>query len=105
MHIIISSFYIKCKYLFKTVIVIFWEGKDMLKKFDLKQKKVIDVDTAEVVGYIRDIDIDIQTGKIKSVSIPCRGIFGIFRDKSVSVPWERVIAVGKEFVIIKSETR
>ncbi len=77
----------------------------MLKNFDLKQKRVIDVDTAEAIGYIKDIDIDIETGKIKSVSIPCRGIFGMFRKKSVSVPWERVIAIGKEFVIIKRDTK
>lgn len=74
----------------------------MLKNFDLRQKRVIDVDTAEVVGFIRDMDIDFETGKIRSVTIPQKGIFGILSgSKNVTVPWERVVAIGNEFVIIK----
>lgn len=76
----------------------------MLKNFDLRQKRVIDVDTAEEVGFIRDMDIDFDTGKIKSVSIPKRGILGAFsKDNNITVPWERVISIGREFVIIKSK--
>lgn len=74
----------------------------MLKNFDLKQKRVIDVDTAEAVGFIRDMDIDFETGKIRSVTIPQKGILGLFSGgKNVTVPWERVVAIGSEFVIIK----
>lgn len=74
----------------------------MLKNFDLRQKKVIDVDTAEAVGFIRDMDIDFDTGKIRSVTIPQKGIFGwLFREKNVTVPWESVVSIGSEYVIIK----
>lgn len=74
----------------------------MLKNFDLKQKRVIDVDTAEAVGFIRDMDIDFETGKIRSVTIPQKGIFSLFQGgKNVTVPWERVVAIGNEFVIVK----
>ena len=74
----------------------------MLKSFDLKQKRVIDVDTAETVGYIRDMDIDFDTGKIRSVTIPQKGLLGwISGEKNVTVPWESVVSIGREFVIIK----
>ncbi len=74
----------------------------MLRNFDLKQKRVIDVDTAEAIGFIRDMDIDFETGKIRSVTIPQKGVFGIFSGgKNVTVPWDRVVAIGSEFVIIK----
>lgn len=75
----------------------------MLKSFDLRQKKVIDVDTAEKIGYIRDMDIDFESGKISSVSIPCGGFFGIFKkaEKTV-IPWENIIAIGSEFVIVRA---
>ena len=76
----------------------------MLKNFDLKQKRVIDVDTAEAVGFIRDMDIDFETGKIRSVTIPQKGILGFLSgSKNVTVPWERVVAIGNEFVIIKQK--
>lgn len=74
----------------------------MLRNFDLRQKRVIDVDTAETVGYIRDMDIDFETGKIRSVTIPQKGILSLFSvGKNVTVPWESVVAIGSEFVIIK----
>ncbi len=76
----------------------------MLKNFDLKQKRVIDVDTAEVVGFIRDMDIDFETGRIRSVTIPQKGIFSLFSGvKNVTVPWDRVVSIGNEFVIIKQK--
>lgn len=75
----------------------------MLKNFDLRQKKVIDSGTAEALGYIRDMDIDFETGKIRSVTIPKKGFSGAFgRDKSITVPWDNVLAIGSEFVIVKS---
>ena len=76
----------------------------MLKSFDLKRKKVIDVETAELIGYIHDMDIDFKSGKINSITIPQRGILSFFkREKNVIFPWENVIAIGSEFVIIKQK--
>ena len=75
----------------------------MLKNFDLRQKKVIDIDTAELIGYIRDMDIDVQTGRINSVTVPSGGVLKVFGiGRSITVPWERVIAVGKEYILVKS---
>ena len=78
----------------------------MLRNFDLRQKRVIDVDTAEVVGYIRDMDVDFESGRINSVTIPNKGIGGLFsKSRSVTIPWDSVLAIGSEFVIIKQRER
>lgn len=75
----------------------------MLKNFDLRQKKVIDIDTAELIGYIRDMDIDVDSGKIKSVTVPASGMLKILgMGRSVTVPWDRVMAVGREYILVKS---
>ncbi|MBR4173551.1 MAG: YlmC/YmxH family sporulation protein [Clostridia bacterium] len=74
----------------------------MQKSLDLRQKKVIDVDTAEQIGYIRDMDIDLSSGKILSVTVPRSGFFQIFRDfKGVTVSWDEVLAIGSEYVLVK----
>lgn len=78
----------------------------MLKNFDLRQKRVIDIDTAEQVGFIRDMDIDFETGNIRSVTIPGKGIFGgLFGDAGITVPWENVVAIGSEYVLIKTNRK
>ena len=75
----------------------------MFKNFDLRQKKVIAVDTAEVIGYIRDMDIDFDTGRINSVTVPRSGFAGIIGNgRSITVPWESVVAIGSEYVIVKT---
>ena len=78
----------------------------MLKNFDLRQKKVIDVDTAELIGFIRDMDIDFETGNIRSVTVPGKGILGsLFGDSGIVVPWEDVISIGSEYVIVKTHKK
>lgn len=76
----------------------------MIRNFDLRQKKVIDVDTAEVIGYIRDMDIDVDSGRINSVTVPRTGLFTIFKPcRAVTVPWNRVIAIGREHILVKTD--
>lgn len=76
-----------------------------MKNFDLRQKKVIDADTAEVIGYIRNMDIDFESGTIRSVTVPQKCFLGIFGlGKKVTVPWERVLAMGSEYVLVKTRT-
>ncbi len=78
----------------------------MRRSFDLRQKKVIDVDTAEMVGYIKDVDIDFESGKINAITIPERGFLGIiFAKKTYTVPWESIIAIGNEYIIVKKEDK
>ena len=72
----------------------------MMNNFDLRRKKVIDVDTAEVIGYIREMDIDFASGRINSVTVPRKGLFKISRD--MTVPWASVVAMGSEFVLVKT---
>ncbi len=74
--------------------------------FDLRQKKVIDADTAENIGYIRDMDIDFETGRINSVTIPPKGVLGFFKPgKRTTVPWENVTAIGSEYVLVRTKSR
>lgn len=74
----------------------------MRKNLDLRQKKVIDVDTAEQIGYICDMDIDFASGKILSVGIPKGGISWLIRDfNGIKVSWDEVVAIGREYILVK----
>ncbi len=74
----------------------------MQKSLDLRQKKVIDVDTAEQIGYIRDMDIDFASGKILSVTIPKSSFSWFLHDfKGITVSWDEVLAIGSEYVLVK----
>ena len=76
----------------------------MSRSFNLKQKKVIDADSAEMIGYISDMDVDIETGKIISVTVPKNGLSRwIKSERNITVPWDRVVAIGSEYILVKTE--
>ncbi len=69
---------------------------------DLKQKIVIDIHTAEGMGKVLDIDVDLGTGRINSIILPSREpFFGLFsKNKEYVVPWECIKAIGNEYILV-----
>ena len=77
----------------------------MVRACDLKQREVINIVTAERLGYITDVDIDFETGKIRSVIIPAHyGILSFFTKKNdYVIPWEKIVTVGRDIVLVKMD--
>ncbi|HIU49205.1 MAG TPA: YlmC/YmxH family sporulation protein [Candidatus Avimonoglobus intestinipullorum] len=75
----------------------------MIRACDLKQREVINVANAERLGYIYDVDVDFETGKINSIIIPNKsGMLGMFGKKNdYVVPWDRIVAIGPEIVLVR----
>lgn len=73
---------------------------------ELRKKEVIDIDTAERLGYVCDIDVDLQSGRINSIILPSGGFFApLFGQKrELVIPWSAVCAVGSEFILVKFPT-
>lgn len=75
----------------------------MVRACDLKQREVINIVNAERLGYIYDVDIDFETGKITSVIVPGRrNIFNFFSKRNdYVIPWDKIITVGRELVLVR----
>ena len=75
----------------------------MLHACDLRQKEVINIYTAERLGCITDVEIDFDNGSVISVVVPRkRTIHELFsRRNSYVIPWENIVCVGKEIVLVK----
>ena len=75
----------------------------MLNATELRRREVIDIATAERLGYVCDVEIDFKTGLIQSVIVPKRtSLFSIFKKKSEYViPWENIAAIGKDIILVK----
>lgn len=75
----------------------------MFRGHNLKQRIVIDINTAEKIGYVTDVEIDEISGNISYLIVSkymtwWSGFFGI---GEVSLPWASVTALGDEFVLVK----
>lgn len=69
---------------------------------ELRRREVINADTAERLGYVYDMDIDFENGKIESIIVPKK--FLIFKRHEYVIPWKNIIAIGKDIILVRLET-
>ncbi len=69
---------------------------------DLKRKTVIDINTAESMGNVSDIDVDLGSGRINSIILPSKEpLFSLFgKNKECVIPWSCIKAIGKEYILV-----
>lgn len=71
---------------------------------DLRSKEVIHIMNGDRIGFVSDLEIDFETGKVISISVPgsykALGIFG--KEPDVVIKWENIKKIGDDLVIIDS---
>ncbi len=66
-------------------------------------KDVVNVSDGKRLGNIGDIDIDIDTGKIRAVIISKQArILGLFgKEEEFVIPWEQIMKIGEDVILVK----
>lgn len=77
----------------------------MVRISDLRRKDVINESDGKKLGFIYDIEIDIDTGRIEKIIIPGESRFlGLFiRSEDIAMPWDRIRKIGIDVIIIGDE--
>ena len=69
---------------------------------DLSYKEVIHLESGQRLGYVRDAEIDPDTGQVVSLVIPGRlkwlGLLG--REPETVIPWERIRRLGEDIIFV-----
>ena len=76
----------------------------MTHKFsELHSKEVIHISDGERFGFVSDIEIDTESGKILSITVPgayrAFGILGKEPDKIIK--WEQIKKIGDDLIMIE----
>lgn len=76
----------------------------MFKGTKLRKRVVIDIVSAEGLGYVSDLEIDEITGCVTAIIVrKSAGIMGgFFGLGEISIPWHCVVAMSDEFVLVKT---
>lgn len=71
----------------------------------LRSKEVVDVKTGVKIGYVDDIELDAESGKIVSLIIYGRSrAFGLMgRDEDIVVKCSDIDLIGEDTVLVKFE--
>ena len=73
----------------------------------LRYKEVINVDDGSRLGYVGDIEINLETGYIKALVLPGRRrLFGLLgREVDTYIPWGSVRHFGQDIILVEQSRR
>ncbi len=79
----------------------------MIRISELRHKDVIDGADGKRLGYIRDVDINVNDGKINALIIPGENKLGLFFAKSgyedLVIPWSKIKKVGIDVILVETD--
>lgn len=74
----------------------------MLRISDLRAREVINVIDGRRLGFIGDLDVDLDTGRVRAIVVPGQskllGLFG--RDNDHYIPWEKIVKIGADVILV-----
>ena len=75
----------------------------MIKTSDLRQREVINTIDGKRLGFVTDLDIDLENGRIKSIIVPGQNnVFSFFsRSGDYVVPWEQIKKIGSDVILVE----
>ncbi len=74
----------------------------MIKSSDFRQKEVVNICDGKRLGFVCDVDIDMNTGRLNSIIVPASGkLFGILGKKEdYVIPWDKIKTIGEDIILV-----
>ncbi len=77
----------------------------MVKISDLRMREVINIADGRRLGPIKDIDIDLEHGRINALIMPAYGagrLMGFWgRENEIVISWEKIIKIGVDVILVE----
>ena len=73
----------------------------------LRDKEIIDVSSGDRYGYVGDLEVDLESGRVLALVIPGRlRLFGLLgREEDRIFPWESVRRFGSDIILVEGGGR
>jgi len=77
----------------------------MVKISDLRMREIINIVDGRRLGMIKDIDIDLEEGKINAIILP--GVGGgrflgfLGKEEEIVVPWNKIKKIGADVILVE----
>lgn len=74
---------------------------------DFREKEVINIGDGRRIGFVTDVEIDVQNGRIDALVVPAGGrLFGIIgKDSEFIIPWDSVRKIGEDIILVDLDER
>ena len=76
---------------------------EWIRMVELKYKEVVSIADGGRFGFVGDVEIDLQNGKIQALLIPGRlRMFGLLgREEDRRIPWDSVRQFGEDIILVE----
>jgi YlmC/YmxH family sporulation protein len=74
---------------------------------DFRQKEVINLTDGKRLGFVYDVEINMENGKVEAIIVPGSGkLLGLFgRDTDYVIPWQSIKRVGEDIILINMDEK
>ena len=73
--------------------------------YDMREKQVVCIKDGTILGYLGDVEIDTETGRLVSIIIFGRRVLGMFgREGDQRIAWENIKVIGEDSILVDCES-
>lgn len=79
----------------------------MNRTSDFRQKEVINISDGKRLGFVHDVEINLESGRLDAIVIPGEGrFFGLFgKDNEYVIPWSKIKKIGEDIILVEFDER
>ena len=72
---------------------------------EMRYKEVINICDGCRLGYVGDVEVDLESGQVRSLVVPGRRrLFGLLgREEDRYIPWSSVRRFGEDIILVEQE--
>lgn len=74
----------------------------MISTQDIKNKEIINIYDGRSLGFVSDVELNLEEGRIDGIVVPMqRGFFGFFsRDGDYTIKWRDIKKIGEDVILV-----
>lgn len=74
----------------------------MTSTYDLRTKEVINIYDGRSLGFVDDVELNLEKGTIEALIIPAeRGMFGLFsKGEDIIIRWRDIKRIGDDVILV-----
>ena len=73
------------------------------KGMDFKHKEVVNINDGKRLGFVQDVNADLESGLITSIIVPGDSKFmSMFSSSNdIVIPWEKIKCIGDDIILVE----
>ena len=73
------------------------------KGLDFKHKEVVNITDGRRLGFVQDVNADLETGTITSIIVPGNSKFiSMFSaNNDIVIPWQNIKCIGDDIILVE----